>query len=99
MTQQNTNFECIARLSIRRLERGLYEYQVRYGGQLLAEGGGQSEISQAIVEAVDTSPQVSGFEIEYDAYLVGTFTHAELSSGAEAVALAAVSTKAKFRGP
>jgi hypothetical protein len=89
--------ESIPRLSVFRLERGIYEYEVSLGGQRLFGEGGYDGISEAIRHAIVTNPPFVGFEVAYAGYLVGTFTHHELTSNAEAVAEQAVTTKAKFQ--
>ena len=99
MTEQNPTSDFIPRLAVRKLDKSLYDYEVSYGGQVLYAGGGQLGISEAIIQAIDTNPPFRGFEVEYDGYLVGTYTQYELNSDAGAVAKAAVATKAMFFEP
>jgi len=94
MNRHNRDF--IARLYIRQLAPGLFEYQVMFANEVIDSAAGFSSISDAIEAAADITGSVRGFEVSYDGLVVGTYPLKGLRATAQLVALRAIGTTAAF---
>lgn len=87
----------IPRLSICKLEAGLYGYRVSLDGVEMMADAGFGTIREAIESASDITGSIRGFEVAYAGLAVGTYTLSTLGSSAEEVAQEAVATVAALR--
>lgn len=94
MNRHNRDF--IARLDIRQLAPGLYEYQVMFASEVIDSAVGFSSISDAIEAAADITGSVRGFEVSYKSLVIGTYPLEVLRATAQLVALRAIETTAAF---
>lgn len=87
----------VARLDIRKLQAGLYEYHASYAGQELFSDAGFSSIAEALHAASDVTGDIVGFEVAYAGLVAGTYSVDVLRSTADEVAQRAVDTVASLR--
>jgi hypothetical protein len=87
----------VARLDIRKLQAGLYEYNASYAGQELFSDAGFSSIAEALHAASDVTGDIVGFEVAYAGFVVGTYSVDVLRATADEVAQRAVDTAASLR--
>jgi len=87
----------VARLDIRKLQAGLYEYHASYAGQELFSDAGFSSIAEALHAASDVTGDIVGFEVAYAGLVAGTYSVDVLRSTADEVAQRAVDTAASLR--
>lgn len=87
----------VARLDIRKLQAGLYEYHASYAGQELFSDAGFSSIAEAIHAASDVTGDIVGFEVAYAGFVAGTYSVEVLRATADEVAQRAVDTAASLR--
>jgi len=87
----------VARLDIRRLQAGLYEYHASYAGQELFSDAGFSSIAEALHAASDVTGDIVGFEVAYAGFVIGTYSVDVLRATADEVAQRAVDTAASLR--
>jgi hypothetical protein len=87
----------VARLDIRRLQAGLYEYHASYAAQELFSDAGFSSIAEALHAASDVTGDIVGFEVAYAGFVVGTYPVETLRATADEIAQRAVDTAASLR--
>ena len=87
----------VARLDIRKLQAGLYEYHASYAGRELFSDAGFSSIAEAIHAASDVTGDIVGFEVAYAGFVAGTHSVEVLRATADEVAQRAVDTVASLR--
>lgn len=87
----------VARLDIRKLQAGLYEYHASYAGQELFSDAGFSSIAEALHAVSDVTGDIAGFELAYAGFVVGTYSVDVLHATVDEVAQRAVDTAASMR--
>ena len=80
----------VAKLDVRKLQPGLYEFQVSHSGQEVFSDAGFSSIADALRGAAEVTGAIRGYEVAYAGLVTGTYSVEELAATADAVAKRAV---------
>lgn len=78
--------DIVARLDVRKLQPGLYEFHVSHSGQELFSDAGFSSIADALRAAADVEGAIRGYQVAYAGLVEGTYLVEDLAETADAVA-------------